>query len=77
MGQQQLLLLVMGIVIVAFSTIMGLNIFDQSESKARADAASAVMMEIYTKTLLYTAINQPHSVVAAPRTVPVHTWASH
>ena len=53
MGQQQLLLLVMGIVIVAFSTIMGLNIFDQSESKARADAASAVMMEIYTKTLLY------------------------
>ena len=44
MGQQQLLLLVLGIVIVGLSVVLGINAFSENRIKASADAVFAMRM---------------------------------
>lgn len=46
MGQQQLLLLVLGIIIVGMAVISGIEAFDINRQKAREDAEHQLIMEL-------------------------------
>lgn len=46
MGQQQLLLLVLGTVIVGFSIVMGLQVYSSGDQNARKELANTKMAEI-------------------------------
>ena len=46
MGQQQLLLLVLGIVIVGIAVVAGITAFSEGKDKADRDAAAADAMRI-------------------------------
>ncbi len=48
MGQQQLLLLVLGIVIVGLAVVVGIQAFDDSAAQAEADALTMDAMQIAT-----------------------------
>ncbi|HMB89447.1 MAG TPA: hypothetical protein VKP65_01285 [Rhodothermales bacterium] len=49
MGQQQLLLLVLGIVIVGLSVVVGINAFSQSQKKSNADAMLVEALNIVSR----------------------------
>ena len=48
MGQQQLLLLVLGIVIVGLAVVVGIQAFSENQKKANADALLLTAMRIAT-----------------------------
>lgn len=50
MGQQQLLLLVLGIVIVGVAVVIGIQVFSQSQKKTNADAIVNDIMRIASDT---------------------------
>jgi hypothetical protein len=49
MGQQQLLLLVLGVVIVGLAVVVGIQAFEENQRKARQDQVQALMVEIASK----------------------------
>jgi hypothetical protein len=49
MGQQQLLLLVLGIAIVALATVAGIAVFDEGAQKYEEDREHQAMLELVTK----------------------------
>ncbi len=53
MGQQQLLLLVLGIVIVGLAVVVGIQAYSDNQKKANADAMVLTAVEITTKLQLW------------------------
>ena len=53
MGQQQLLLLVLGIVIVGLAVVAGIQAFSENQRKAQLDAHSARVLEVAAATATY------------------------
>ncbi len=53
MGQQQLLLLVLGIVIVGLAVVVGVQSFSVNQKKANADAMVLIAVDITTKLQLW------------------------
>ena len=49
MGQQQLLLLVLGIVLVGIAVVVGIQAFSENQRKARQDQTQAFMVEVATR----------------------------
>lgn len=53
MGQQQLLLLTLGIVIVGLSVVVGISSFDENRAKAKADAHTADAVDVASKIITW------------------------
>ncbi|MEM8601245.1 MAG: hypothetical protein AAGF99_15105 [Bacteroidota bacterium] len=53
MGQQQLLLLVLGIVIVGLAVVVGIEAFDENERKTRQDQTMVLLSDIATKAIAW------------------------
>lgn len=49
MGQQQLLLLVLGVVLVGIAVVIGIEYFDENRQKARSDSEYYMMMDFATR----------------------------
>jgi hypothetical protein len=48
-GQQQLLLLVLGVVLVGIAVVVGIEYFDENRQKARSDSEYYMMMDFATR----------------------------
>ena len=59
MGQQQLLLLVLGIVIVGLAVVVGVEAFEENQRKFRQDQTTHLMMDIASKAQLWKATPPP------------------
>ena len=53
MGQQQLLLLVLGVVIVGLAVVVGIESFQENQRKFRQDQTTQLMMDIASKAQLW------------------------
>ena len=53
MGQQQLLLLVLGIVIVGLAVVVGIQAFSENQRKAQVDAYTARAVEVAAEVAVY------------------------
>ena len=53
MGQQQLLLLVLGIVIVGIAVVAGIQLFDRNKSESQADAAHGRSVELAAEVAIW------------------------
>lgn len=49
MGQQQLLLLTLGIIVVGTATVAGIQVFDEAMQRARTDAEMLKMLEMASR----------------------------
>ena len=59
MGQQQLLLLVLGVVIVGLAVVVGIEAFEEGQRKQRQDQTTHYMMDIAAKAQLWKSTPSP------------------
>src|SRR3989339_505095 len=68
MGQQQLLLIVLGVIIVGIAVVVGINVFTASSSQANRDATISDLTNLAS---LDTTGNGTYSVTVAAQTVTI------
>jgi hypothetical protein len=53
MGQQQLLLIVLGVIIVGIAVVVGINLFSSSSASSNRDAITSQMLNLASSAQLY------------------------
>ena len=78
MGQQQLLLIVLGVIIVGIAVVVGINVFTASSANANRDAVIAdFQLSEYMSKITYNGVNLVEKILQKKYKFPCFVLTSH